>query len=490
MPASIETAFSLTAHSPELLKRLKDNNPRTAEWWEDEERGKKLNRERLKFDRILRQAKADNCRVQVLIPTSPTPEGCFTGHLATYMALKEFCRGIAKQLPGKLLLKNVSLDHRASAFMQTFPMSHEEQETNQYWDTLSRYKHHRWLSPEYIQDHFEVFASYVDNLNLERECVRESSLYREMLSNNGLMEILRQAPKIIEKENTKVENNGDDGLSSGQMVVSQSHGVVLSTEVLCSVVLHAGELIAAKNDIGYCVIFCGGDMFDAIHSIRYNLEKYFGGRGQGTSPCKDLEENVVLVTTPRSEAVRLSSSAKPHNEDMSTASSRDRYPILELIRAGTERLNITLSEEQQQQHAREIEILLPEEKEGIIPLGPSNASTLTTIGKFSNLSGITTRAEVVIKALYSIGREKNGGDDKYALDAVSFSELFAEVGRPDTRDKDQEGPDPTKTTRKGLNTILTNLKELRVVREERDKMYLLCRRKIKVEYDLMKTMDE
>ncbi len=469
----IEEMLSHTAHSITLHKRLKENdeNSAAANWIE--RNMKLLNKEREVLERILKEAKDKDSRIAIITPITPTTSGAYIGHHATYQALKHFSECLISEYDeaGIIEISAILLDQRSSSFMKKYPMkTNSSKHLIDYPEVIKRIRLNRRFRPKNIDGHIAIFQKYFANNRGKEQKIGvahkvESELFREMIADDELMEILRQSSKIIEQfadlgEAIDFEKRKD---------YNGYYGTDLTLDVLSSVVLHAANKMFQRNGIDYCIILCGGDMFDELSVIRNMLLTCFGDEA---SPCQRLED-LVILTTPKAESIRLSSTEVFDSKDNA---SYDRETIRKLLENGSRRDGILLDDNKMEEYINEIIILIGTDNRA--PIHISNEEmTITNLTDLGKLSKLTPKSATVINELNNHKR-KIGKTGKKGLTHKELCTLLM------PKDDDSQTEKRDKVTPAGIHVILKNLIALKMVYEAEGE-YVLNTSKIHIDFDTM-----
>ena len=502
--ANLDYPLRFTAHSLDMLTDLAENDKdSTAVAWM-KANSDLLHGEFERLERGLRGALKSGSRILVLVPVTPTASGVYVGHHVTYRAAARFCAGLNAACGRPLVtVKAVFLNQRSSLFMTHHPVNESyylKSEAGADAKRLLDSRRLRKLRPNYLADHMHVMTQYIELATSDvgegvdkvpvRHCL-ESHLYRDLMAEDASMEITRQALWLLSNE----------GQSNGAAIdlISPEHGIDLTAESLCSVLLHSEQVIQDGDDIhDYCVLFCGGDMFANLLEIRSMLFDAFAGQTRFGSLCDTLND-LPIITTPCADSIRFASMAGPtvidryfmKDPESAHYEYKETANFEELIRAGDavqqEAVGVEvppLRDEDVERFSRELEIFIGPDVKGepAIQMYPRNrVLMISSIEKLKGLSRITPKSALVLKVIHNRGI---GEGNK--LVTTTKSEIFREIG---VEDKAVEKSTESTITRKGLTKILTNLLELEIIREHEDKSYSFDKTTFVIDFDTMLKSD-
>jgi len=263
----------------------------------------------------------------------------------------------------------------------------------------------------------------------------------------GMMEILRQAPRILHQFDdfspTYAETKDDKAMKDKER--RGKVGIDLLNDELCTVVLRAASLMTDDNKLS--VIVCGGDLFEPLLNIRSMMLRFFRN---SRTPCDKLE-NLCIITTVKSEAIRISQNSISMNLE-------EQPNYRKLVEEGAKKENLDMSEDKMRKFIGELEILIGEVEMPDTRI-PSSKTIIsiheTPVDTF--LSGLTKKARWVIKQLFNHhGKREEGGITQQQIrDKVNSEEKG--VGGKDA------------ISQRGVNKILENLKNLGIVNYDRVK---------------------
>jgi len=457
----IEKALECTAHSPILAKKLNDNDPSSAavKWLETDRISEKLKIERRMLLRVMGDfGGPENGErrgtISILAPIIPAPAGIYTGHHATYKVLKHFIHHLSnlQNSNEQINVRTIFLDQSASSYMKHHPIdpTSVNEELAGYSEKLKEYQYERAIRPDYKEGHEGAAIRLLGvggQTNVFINYESESELYRKMMHDPGMMEILRQAPRILHQFDdfspTYAETKDDKAMKDKER--RGKVGIDLLNDELCTVVLRAASLMTDDNKLS--VIVCGGDLFEPLLNIRSMMLRFFRN---SRTPCDKLE-NLCIITTVKSEAIRISQNSISMNLE-------EQPNYRKLVEEGAKKENLDMSEDKMRKFIGELEILIGEVEMPDTRI-PSSKTIIsiheTPVDTF--LSGLTKKARWVIKQLFNHhGKREEGGITQQQIrDKVNSEEKG--VGGKDA------------ISQRGVNKILENLKNLGIVNYDRVK---------------------
>ena len=389
--------ISKTAFSTDLKKQLEQKGvDNTKEWLATNQQ--RLNHyksalescyKRLPQNGDLSKNENEIVSVKVLVPVIPTVLGAFTGHHLTYSMVRKILEVLMREHGERIMIQveGIFLDHSDSRRMGAAIDREGTDALNQFQQAQYSSGRDAMLdqqleNPAYKAIHKIKFERLIKPTNsltnettsyVEYSTEFESDLYRSYIHDTRQFEILRQMTSILHHRKA-VHKYRASSHPLGQdfdIGIATSNGIDLQDETLCTVVLRAINHL--RNRKAVSILACGGNLFNNLHHIVNDFEGNFGQYFK-IQNGGDWLQRLCLLPSVNSEAIRISSIAKP-KEPTSVSSSkwdehREIYTFEALVEAGiqkTQGLEASPNKDTVRQLVDELRVLLGPQEVNVSP---------------------------------------------------------------------------------------------------------------------------
>jgi len=389
--------ISKTAFSTDLKEQLEQNGvDKTKEWLATNQQ--RLNHyksalescyKRLPQNGDLSKNENEIVSVKVLVPVIPTVLGAFTGHHLTYSMVRKILEVLMREHGERIMIQveGIFLDHSDSRRMGAAIDREGTDALNQFQQAQYSSGRDAMLdqqleNPAYKAIHKIKFERLIKPTNsltnettsyVEYSTEFESDLYRSYIHDTRQFEILRQMTSILHHRKA-VHKYRASSHPLGQdfdIGIATSNGIDLQDETLCTVVLRAINHL--RNRKAVSILACGGNLFNNLHHIVNDFEGNFGQYFK-IQNGGDWLQRLCLLPSVNSEAIRISSIAKP-KEPTSVSSSkwdehREIYTFEALVEAGiqkTQGLEASPNKDTVRQLVDELRVLLGPQEVNVSP---------------------------------------------------------------------------------------------------------------------------